>query len=122
MKPYSARVPKSTRDALREVVTLRHLPGLSAAVREVLAHFAGEIAEEANRVNRASTESHLDSTWIRLPLELDESVYDEIVTASRQTGIGRMRLVGVILVSCQDRFAELVKSPYLRGAGDGERP
>ena len=41
-------------------------------------------------------------------MELDESVYDEIVKASRQTGIGRMRLVGVILVSCQDRFAELV--------------
>ena len=45
-------------------------------------------------------------------------IFDEIVKASRETGIGRMRLVGVILVSCQDRFADLVKSPYLRGAGD----
>lgn len=108
MKPYSALVPKSTRDGLRDVVTLRELPGLSAAVREVLAHFAGDLRSEAVRVFSASTQLHIDSDWIRLPLELDESVYDEIVKASRQTGIGRMRLVGVILVSCQDRFAELV--------------
>lgn len=114
LKPYSAVVPESTRVALVKLKKDRRLRGLNAAVGLVLEHFAGKMAITAVKVYSASTEPHIDAEWNRLSLELPEEIYLEIVAASQKVGITRTRLVGVILVSCQDRFGELVA-----GTGDG---
>ncbi len=101
---YSTYIPPEVYGRLKAAGVACGIAGVGTAGAAVLSSFgAGELALAAVR-GLPSIEPHLREKWLRLPMVVSRSLKKEIDDASATSGLQKMFVGGVVLVSVAESF------------------